>query len=287
MEKQYKIIKIKKLPEGEVEIEAEVEAEILKNFREKALASIQKEAALPGFRKGHVPEKMLIERVGEMHVLEEAAKLALEKIYPTILIHEKIDAIGRPEITITKLALGNNLAFKATTAVLPPFNLPDYKSIAQKILSGKPAPKENTTPTEQMIEKEKTRLEIIKKIIGETKIDLPKIIVESELDRMLQTFELDAKRAGTTVEAYLTEVKKTKEDLREEWRESAHERVKTELILSKIAASEKTYPTEKEIEQNVLKIAAQNPEADKNRLHLYVAQVLTNEKVFDFLESQR
>ena len=61
--------------------------------------------------------------------------MALNEHYPKIIEEEKIDAISRPEISITKLARKNPLGFKIKTAVLPEIKLPDYKNIAKDILS--------------------------------------------------------------------------------------------------------------------------------------------------------
>src|SRR3989344_4387349 len=90
------------------------------------------EAELPGFRKGKAPEKMVIEKIGETALLEEAANDALRAAYPTILKENTIDAIGRPQIRITKLARGNPLEFEAEIATLPEITLADYKDIAAK-----------------------------------------------------------------------------------------------------------------------------------------------------------
>src|SRR3989338_9154448 len=90
------------------------------------------EAELPGFRKGKAPEKMVIEKIGETALLEEAANDALRAVYPTILKENTIDAIGRPQIRITKLARGNPLEFEAEIATLPEITLADYKDIAAK-----------------------------------------------------------------------------------------------------------------------------------------------------------
>ena len=50
---------------------------------------------------------------------------------------EKLDVIGRPEITITKIAKGNPLGFKIKTALAPKLTLPDYRTIAREINKGR------------------------------------------------------------------------------------------------------------------------------------------------------
>src|SRR3989338_10290506 len=105
-------VTIKKLPKSELEIEGELEAEIFENYFAKALKKIGETIELDGFRKGKVPENILLSKVPEISILEEMAQMALNEHYPRIVEDEKIDAIGRPEISITKLARKNPLGFK-------------------------------------------------------------------------------------------------------------------------------------------------------------------------------
>ena len=57
-------VEIKKLPESRIEIKATVSAVDFDNTRQEAILHIGKDVELPGFRKGHVPEKVLLARVG-------------------------------------------------------------------------------------------------------------------------------------------------------------------------------------------------------------------------------
>src|SRR3989344_6363614 len=121
-------IKVTKLPKSEVEIEGELEADVFEGYYQKALKKLGENVKVDGFRKGKIPESVLISNIPEIRVLEEMAEFALAEHYPKILEQEKIDAISRPEISITKLARKNPLGFKIKTAVLPEIKLGDYKN---------------------------------------------------------------------------------------------------------------------------------------------------------------
>src|SRR3989344_8607248 len=123
---------IKKIEKSRVEITGVISIEEFEKFRNQALKNINDEVIIDGFRKGKVPENILISKVGEMTILEEMAELAISSAYPKILMDEKIDAIGRPEISITKLASGNTLEYKIVTAVVPEVKLADYKKISKE-----------------------------------------------------------------------------------------------------------------------------------------------------------
>lgn len=122
---------------SQVKIAGEIPYEELAKHREKAIKAFGKDMEVDGFRKGHVPEKVVVERVGEMTLLTEMAERAIAAAYPEILKAHKIDAIGYPQISITKIAPENPLGFTATVAVLPEITLPDYEKIAKDINKAK------------------------------------------------------------------------------------------------------------------------------------------------------
>ena len=130
--KNYENLTIKKLDKSQIEISASIPATIWEAGRKQALKNINETVSIDGFRKGNVPENILISKVGEKVINEEMAELALSKVYIDILMDNKIEAIGKPDVQVMKLAIGNPLEFKATTAVIPEIKLPDYKSIAKK-----------------------------------------------------------------------------------------------------------------------------------------------------------
>lgn len=133
--KLYDNIKLEKNEKSEAIIDGEITMEALAFYRADALNHFKNEMELPGFRKGHVPEKMVLEKVGELALLEEAGELALQKALPEIIKEQKLDIISRPNVSITKLALGSPISFKISVAVFPTFSLPDYKKIAKEINS--------------------------------------------------------------------------------------------------------------------------------------------------------
>ncbi len=133
-------------------------------------------------------------------------------------------------------------------------------------------------------EKEKTRIKIADKLIDSATIDLPDLLINSELRRIEAQFEDDIKRMGVNVEDYLKHAKKTKEDLEKEWRPHAEKKAKLQLILNKIAEEEKISADALEIENEVNHIVEHYKDADRERARVYAETVITNEKVFNFLE---
>ncbi len=123
-------VKVTKHDDATVEMDCTLSWEAFAAFEKQALARLGEHLELPGFRKGHVPEEVTKKHLGDELILSDMAELAIAELYPTILEDEKIDAIGRPALSITKIARSNELAFTLRSAVVPAFELPDYKKIA-------------------------------------------------------------------------------------------------------------------------------------------------------------
>jgi FKBP-type peptidyl-prolyl cis-trans isomerase (trigger factor) len=111
-----------------------VPVEVIVQYRDAALIHIAGELDLPGFRKGHVPPDIALKKVGEIAALEEAVELFVRDFYPELIDTQKLDAVGRPDIRITKLAPGNPVGLVVRASVYPQVILPkDWKSIGGRI----------------------------------------------------------------------------------------------------------------------------------------------------------
>lgn len=198
-------IKAKKISDTEIEITGEITSEHFESFRGTAIKHLQTDLELPGFRKGHVPDNMIEEKFGGK-VLEEMAELALSEAYPKIIDEQKLDPIDRPKIGITKLAKGNALGFKIHQTILPEIKLPDYKKLAGEI-------KED--------DKEKRRIAIIDALVKETKITVPEILIERQVEAILKHYNETGPEARVAV------------------RREAERYIRAELVLRTIAQQEK------------------------------------------------
>jgi trigger factor len=79
---------------------------------------------------------------------------------------------------------------------------------------------------------------IIEYAIANATVELPEVLVDQEVEVMHDEFRTSLGRQGITEEAYLKVVEKTDADLHADFRPNAEKRVKTLLVLSKIADQE-------------------------------------------------
>ena len=124
-------IEKKDLPKGLVEFTVVVDASELESFHDKAFAEVQKSVEVDGFRKGNAPEALIVKKYGDMVILEEMANFALRAAYVKAVEEHKVNPVGEPQVTITKIAKGNPLELTITVPVMPEIALPEYKKIAK------------------------------------------------------------------------------------------------------------------------------------------------------------
>jgi len=136
---------VKKIPKSELEVEVTIPFPEFESHVKRAAVLISEEQEIEGFRRGKAPYDIVKNRFGESLIYERAADIAVRKTYPELMeriIAEKsldntYSPIGRPEITVIKLAPGNELQYKIKTAVLPEIILPHYKEIARQVVKEK------------------------------------------------------------------------------------------------------------------------------------------------------
>ena len=112
-----------------VRLNVEVPFEELKPTLDKAYRTIAGQIAIPGFRKGKVPPRLIDQRIGRAAVLEETLNEAIPNSYSEAVREHDVKAIGRPEVEVTELADGERVAFTAEVEVRPPLTLPSFSDL--------------------------------------------------------------------------------------------------------------------------------------------------------------
>ena len=124
---------VEQLSPTRVRINVEVPFEELKPDFDRAYKALAQQIRIPGFRPGKAPAKLLEARVGRGAVLEQVVNDALPTKYSEAVSTQELKVIGQPEIDITKMDDGEELAFTAEVDVRPEIELPDYSAISVSV----------------------------------------------------------------------------------------------------------------------------------------------------------
>lgn len=97
---------------------------------------------------------------------------------------------------------------------------------------------------------------VIEKVYQVNKTDVPRVMVEDEIDRMAQDLDHQLRYQGLSLEQYLQFMQKDAKEFREELREDATKKVSTRMVLMSIVEAEKVDVTEEELEEELANMAA-------------------------------
>jgi trigger factor len=120
---------VEELGPTRVKLTIEVPFEELKGSLDKAYREVGRQVRVPGFRPGRVPPRIIDQRFGRGVVLEQAVNEAVPQLYGQALQDNDVFALGQPDLEITKLDDGKELAFTAEVDVRPRFELPDVHGL--------------------------------------------------------------------------------------------------------------------------------------------------------------
>ena len=144
----------------------------------------------------------------------------------------------------------------------------------------------NIKTEKEMQAGEKNRAALLEKLVSSSQISYPKMLRDYELDDMESRLKHDIEQAGMTWTGYISETKKTREELRESWKETADKRTKVRLILTEIARKENIKHDETRFEEELMRAKKQIPNADPAALQAHIAHTLQNESVINWLLQQ-
>jgi trigger factor len=208
------------------------------------------------------------------------------------------------DLTFPKDYHAANLADRATTVKvnmgdvyeieLPDVNDEFAKAVGQfeNMEALKKQIQENIQQEREMKEDQRYEGALVEALAKQATVgDLPENLVDSELDKMFHELETDVARRGMLVEDYLKHIKKSREELRAQWRSRAAQRLKMALTVRQVAIEEKIEVSEDELDSELGKLRTSyhhDPEILKQintpAYRDYTRNVMKNQKVFKRLK---
>lgn len=122
---------VETLEPTKVRLTVEIPVEELKSEMDKAYKSIANQVSIPGFRKGHVPARIIDQRFGRAAVIEQVVNEVLPGQYSAAVSENELRPMSQPEVEVTEIPsttgeLTGQLVFTAQVDVVPAFELPEY-----------------------------------------------------------------------------------------------------------------------------------------------------------------
>lgn len=122
-------VKVENIEKNVVQLEIEVDAAKFEQGMQKSFSKNAGRFAIPGFRKGKAPRKMVERYYGEQVLYEDAINFVCPEAYDEAVESNDLHPVERPEIDIKQIGEGKELIFTAKVTVKPEVELGEYKGV--------------------------------------------------------------------------------------------------------------------------------------------------------------
>ena len=108
------------------ELIVEIDAPAFEAAIESAYQHQKKDIAMPGFRKGKVPRKLVERTYGENVFYEDAINAVLNVELPALLVESALDLVDAPKVEVTAVDKENGVTLKIVCVTKPEIHIADY-----------------------------------------------------------------------------------------------------------------------------------------------------------------
>ena len=115
--------------------------------------------------------------------------------------------------------------------------------------------KENISQSREKQKLDHIKNEAVKVLYDEAIIDVPEVMIDHEVDTLLQRFEQQLSYSGLSLNEYLTSAQENIDDFRDQVRDDAERKVRSNLIVQEVAKREGFTATEEEVEEQLEKMS--------------------------------
>ncbi len=122
--------KVEKIETNIVEIEFEISKEVFEKAMQKSYIKNVKQIALPGFRKGKAPRKMIEKIYGEAVFYDDAINFAFPEAYEEALKEAKVEPVSQPEVDVKRWPdAENTIILTAKVTVKPDVRISKFETV--------------------------------------------------------------------------------------------------------------------------------------------------------------
>lgn len=252
----------------------------IKSTYDKIYTQLLDQVEVAGFRRGKAPKELAAKQINPSKIYEEVIKEVLPKAYSDAIAEHKLQPIMHPNVEVLEAEENKDWKVKATTCEKPTITLGKYREAVSKLKANKTAkivlPGQDVNKDKN--NEEPTVGEVLDAIASEIKVDLPAMMLDQEVNRMLSNLVSETQKLGLTIEQYLQAQGKTSESIRKEYEEQARKTLSLEFALDDIADLEKISVDESDIEAVIKSAKSEEEKKSLAERKYYITSLLRRQK---------
>lgn len=283
---------VAKSNDGTVQISFTIDKVTVKKELDKTAKILSETLEIKGFRKGKAPLEKVLETVDKDKLIQNTLNRIVPEILEDTFQKHNLKPIMFPRVELLKADSDSDWQLRAVTAEKPNINLGDYKNMLKSTVKSSAiwtpekaktdSEKAEKDPKQALAEKEQ---EVIKALLANIKFDIPKILIDEEVNARLSKLLEQIENLGLTLDTYLKSTGKDAEKLKSEYKTQAEETLKLEFILNEISNTENVTVTDSDLEPYVKQIDKSDNVSEENRKNqiAYLRTVLRKRKSLEHL----
>lgn len=122
-------VNLEKIEKNTAYLNFEVDAEQLEKAIQQAYKKNAKRFAIPGFRRGKAPRKLIEMHYGPEVFYEEAIQILLPEVYQKGVEEYKLQPVDQPKFDVQQIETGKPLLASAEVVVKPEVKIEEYKGL--------------------------------------------------------------------------------------------------------------------------------------------------------------
>jgi FKBP-type peptidyl-prolyl cis-trans isomerase (trigger factor) len=234
-------------PDGTVTFDLVLPQAKIASEYQKVLAEAAKTIELKGFRKGKAPLKLVEAQSDRSQLYSHVLDHLLSPSYSEVIIANKLNPLVEPQVSPKSMEEGKDWTLAVTVAVSPEVELGDYAKYVKSALSKHGTAHKEVEPKDEKGKEEARdhKLNVIfDSLLKQAKLAVSPLLVEEEAKSALSRLVTQLKSLKLSVEDYAKSVKKTTDELVNEYKSTAETNLKLEFILQKLIELQKPEITE-------------------------------------------
>lgn len=243
-------LKIDRKGDKTCEISASIPAKTVSQQRQEVIKEKASQVGVKGFRKGRAPAAMIEKDLDSDEILQALIRKIVTQVYEEAINKHQLRAIIPPKVELVSAEAGKDWRIKITTCELPEIVIDDLEEEIKKAHAKSkiwtPGKDKGDPKDKEQQDKEVRMQRVIELIIQKSKLTLPEILMEYELNQKLVGLVDQAQDVGLKIDQYLASKKISLEQLKDQYRRQIEANWKVDLALEKIADQRKIVVSEEE-----------------------------------------
>ncbi len=270
-----------------------IPATTVEEARQKALKNAKGHIKQDGFRKGHVPEKLVEKNVNDQYITQNILETVLSPAYQKHVEDNDLRPLTEPDVKPVSMDAGQDWIFEVAIAQKPEVDASKYADIVKatkkkhELWKEKKEQKDTKEqPSTEAIRQERLQV-LLTALLEKITVQIPELLLRRETEQQLHQLEHQLEHMKMTMQDFLRNSRKKLEDVQQDYAARALGNLQVELLLGAIIETSKLQVSEQEVTDTLKQQLDNYPEKSKPQITTrdiqYIHATLLKQKALDHL----